>query len=556
MVKPMRALTLRQRRRRSALVAVSLVALIALVWVWVGSSSSRSKNSTTTTHPAVAHGAKAQSTFPGPDGVEASWVVAENAHKGTTAWQIPLSNTPNVIAGFADHDDATLGQTVTFYVTTPSPTYSVTAYRMGWYHGAGGRQIWASKTLVASSQPACGFTMGVNLVSCTNWAPSFHLKLTKAFVQGDYLFKLVASTGQEDYIPLTISNPSSHAAYLVINRTFTEEGWNFWGGYDFYQGLGVCAPTYPVCNRARIVSYDRPYNTGNGASDFFGNEYPLLAFAEEHGLDVTYATDTALDADPSLEANHKVLLSLGHDETWSTPERQGAEGAEAHGTNIVFFGAAAVLRHVRMEPSPLGPERLEVNYRDSSEDPLNGTGNPLDVTGNTFASPPTSWSEIPLTGEEYAGYLNGVANVPFVVTDATSWVFAGTGLEDGSALQGVIMSDFDHESQSAGSPANVEVLGHSPIPLADAYTNQGTWSGDTYSDMTYYTNPTSHAGVLDTGTVNWIDALSTCQPGTTSCPTAYVQAITGNILKLFGSGPAGLVQPSVPNWQTIAPADS
>jgi hypothetical protein len=311
-----------------------------------------------------------------------------------------------------------------------------------------------------------------------------------------------------------------------------------------------------VCNRARIVSYDRPYDTGQGASDFFGNEYPLIAFAEQHGLDVTYATDTELDAKPALESNHKVLLSLGHDETWSTPERKGLERAEAHGTNLVFFGAAAVLRHVRMEPSPLGARRLEVNYRDPSEDPLNGVGNPLDVTGNTFASPPTNWSEIPLTGQEYSGYLNGTANVPFVVTQAKSWIFAHTGLKRGDTLGGVVMSDFDHVSQSAGSPSNVQIVSHSPIPTGLAYTNQGDWNGLTYADMTYYTDPTSHAGVIDTGTVNWINSMSTCAPGATGCRPGKVRRITGNILRLFGEGPAGLREASVPNWQAFLPTTS
>ena len=548
--------TIQQRRRRTFAVLGVLVVVVILVLVVVDSSSGPASSTSTTTTTPVAHHSHVKLTA-GAFGREASWVLNENKHPGTTAWQIPASNQANVIAGFANKDDASQGQKVTFYVTTPSPSYTVTAYRMGWYQGKGGREIWhATKALPGRNQPLCQFTAGVNLVSCANWAPSFDVSLTTAFVQGDYLFKLVASTGQESYVPLTISDPQSRATYLFINRNFTEEGWNTWGGYDFYQGLGTCTPTYPVCNRARVVSYDRPFDTGNGASDFFGNEYPLLAFAEHHGLDVTYVTDTKLDAEPALESNHKVLLSLGHDETWSTPQRQGLETAEAHGTNLVFFGAAAVLRHVRMEPSPLGPRRLEVNYRNSTEDPLNGVGNPLDVTGNTFASPPTSWSEIPLTGQEYSGYLNGTANVPFVVTQASSWIFDLTGLKNGDTLGGVVMSDFDHVSQSAGSPSNVQIVSHSPIPANLAYTNQGTWNGLTYADMSYYTDPTSHAGIIDTGTVNWINSLSTCAPGATGCQPGKVQRITGNILRLFGEGPAGLKVASEPNWSGFQPTTS
>ena len=56
-------------------------------------------------------------------------------------------------------------------------------------------------------------------------------------------------------------------------------------------------------------------------------------------------------------------------------------------------------------------------------------------------------------------------------------------------------------------PSNLTVLGHSPIPLSKAYTNQGTWGPFTYSDMTYYTDPRSHAGIIDTGDNNWINAM-------------------------------------------------
>lgn len=87
-------------------------------------------------------------------------------------------------------------------------------------------------------------------------------------------------------------------------------------------------------------------------------------------------------------------------------------------------------------------------------------------------------------------------------------------------------------------------FGHSPIPASLGQTSIGAF----FSDMTYYTDASTGAGVLDTGTNNWIPALddrSGCHPGGI-CEATMVQRITGNILKIFGQGPAARLQPSVP----------
>jgi hypothetical protein len=496
----------------------------------------------------------------GPAGVVAPWVVAENSLRGTTAWQISRSARIGGIEGFADENYVTTGQRVGLYVSSTASHYRVVAYRMGYYQGRGAREVWSSGSLRGRVQPRCPTTPGINMTSCANWSRALRVTITSAFVQGDYLFKLTGNGGQQAYVPLTVWDPTSRATYLVMNRTFVEQGWNAFGGYDFYQGKGACAPgasVYPVCNRARVVSFDRPYDTGNGASDFFGDEYPLIRFCEEHGLDVTYVTDVTVTEHPGIVARHRVLLSLGHDESWSYQERVGVQQAEKKGLNIVFFGAASVLRHVRLQASPLGRDRQEVDYRDPAQDPLTARGgSPMQITGNTWSSPPSSWPGDPLVGETYSGYLlAGTAPAPFVVADARSWIYRGTHLHDGSVLPSVIASDIDHVAQFQGVPADLMVLGHSPIPLSEVYTNQGTWGASTYSDMTYYTDPHSGAGVIDTGNNNWINAMTAC-PSHGGCAAGELQLITGNILRLFGLGPAGRRMPSRSNLSSVRPAGS
>jgi len=554
------------RRRRAVLgglVMIVLAGAAALIETEVPSSPHKAPPShvaarTRSKGNQRPHEAGSQS-YLGSVGVVSPGIVSENDLPGTSSWQISPDSGNGYVQGFADANYAAIGDHVGLYVSTSAPAFYVVAYRMGYYQGLGARQIWSSSELPGRIQPPCPISKGVNMVTCDNWSRSLDVSITNHFVPGEYLFKLTGTDGHQSYVPLTIWDPNSTSAYLVMNRSLTEEGWNTYGGYSFYQGEGPCildSIHYPVCNRARVVSFDRPYSDGNGASDFMSNEYPLVRYMEENGLDVSYVTDVTIDEHPTVLLQHRALLSLGHDELWTYSERQAAQTALSDGVNVAFFGAAAVLRHARLQSSPLGADREEVDYRNDAEDPLNGKGDPMEVTGNTWSSPPANWPESGFTGEIYSGYLEPGFLASFVVEDPSAWIFKGTGLKAASSLPGVVESDIDHVDPSQPIPSDVEVLGHSPVSIKEAYTNQGSWSGYTYSDMTYYTDQRSNAGVFDSGTVNWINALTTCPASVGQCSAQVLGEITGNLLWLFGQGPAGRLEPSVSNLKAVVPSGS
>jgi hypothetical protein len=506
----------------------------------------RTKGHTTSSHKAGSHTAanragSGPATFTGADGVEARWVVRENERAGNPNWQITNPAGAGGIDGYFSAVQATAGQVVTLYVSTAAPSYRVQAYRIGYYGGLGARLVWQSPVETGAVQATCPLTPGTNMVECS-WSPSLRVKISKAFVQGDYLFKLTGSGNQQSYVPLTVWDPASHATYLVQNSVLTWQAWNPYGGYDLYVGATPCAPnTYPCSSRARVVSFDRPYAAtfGEGAADFIGEEYPLIRFMEQHGLDVTYGTDITTDEQPQLLLNHRAVLSLGHDEQWSLAMRNGAINALAHGVNLAFFGASPILRKVRLQASPLGPDREVVNYRDPQADP-DYTTDPSEVSQNEWIQPPANWSPSELVANTYLG---AEFDVPLVVTDASSWLYKGTGLQNGSTVPGVIQADYNGYVPSDPNPPNVEILAHSPVKPA-----VGT---DGYADTVYYTSATSKGGVFSSGTNAWIPIMTPCAPGSSSCSAAAtVSQMTGNILALFGSGPAGVQQPSVANWSS------
>jgi hypothetical protein len=521
--------------KRSLTVLATLLLAAGCGAASTASGTGKLSPSTTTTTPKAAAAATrgpapGRVTFPGPEGVEARWVIEENRKPGTTAWHLPARQGGAPINGFANLTAASQGEKLTLYVTTKAARYHISAYRMGYYGGAGGRLVWRSPEEKGVTQPVCTLAAVTKMVSCDNWAPSITLTIGAQFVQGDYLFKLVADPGQQSYVPLTVWDPGSHATYIVQNSVLTWQGWNNWGGYDMY------APA-PLTNFARVESFDRPYANGNGAADFLTIEYPFVQWAEEHGLDVTYWTDVTFAQHPNLLRHHKCLVTLGHDETWVLSERNGVLAARAEGVNVVYLGATPILRHARLQPSPLGPDREEVDYRDPTADPIYAT-DPQDATGNTWAEPPANSPPSELVGDTYQGY--GLDD-PMVVTDVTAWPFAGTGVVNGEELAGVIAGDYDAYDTSQPNPPGVEVLAHSPVhPLVGHIP---------YSDMVYYTWGKDGGGVLATGTIGWIPALTACRTSVPTCPSRVVRAVTGNIMHLFGEGPASRTHPSVANWQ-------
>jgi hypothetical protein len=105
-----------------------------------------------------------------------------------------------------------------------------------------------------------------------------------------------------------------------------------------------------------------------------------------------------------------------------------------------------------------------------------------------------------------------------VVQDASSWVFAGTGLQNGDHLAGLLGYEVDRMFGNA--PRNTSSIAHSPY-IAHNTTR--------FSDMTFYTSP-SGSTVVATGSMQWNWGLDDYGAGHSS---PAVQQATRNILSKF-----------------------
>ncbi|HWD09270.1 MAG TPA: N,N-dimethylformamidase beta subunit family domain-containing protein [Actinomycetota bacterium] len=467
-------------------------------------------------------------------------IVAENAKPGTTAWQIANVAGSAGIEGYADHTSATQGETVTLFVSTRAAHFTVQAYRMGYYGGLGGRLVWTSPDEPGVQQAPAAVQAGTNMATA-NWKASLSVHIDASWTPGDYLLKLVGDGGQQRYIPLTVIDPSSTAPLVVVNAVTTWEAFNDWGGYNLYFG-----PNQAAQNRSTVVSFDRPYasagggnESGDGSGDFLGDEFPLVYFAESYGLDVTYVTDVDLDEDGAqLLAGRSGVITLGHDEYWSAAMRTAVTGAEDHGVNLAFLGANAMYQQIRLQPSALGPDRQIVDYKNAAADPIAAT-NPSAVTV-PWRDPPVSDPESSVIGELFA--CNPATPAPAVVVDAGNWLFTDTGIRNGDTFPNLIGPYYDQVNPAFTTPADVEVLAHSPVTCQKVQS---------YADMTYYSAP-SGAGVFATGTTGWVCELTaSCLQDPRPHPDLRILQITRNLLVAFASGPAGTAHPSKSNLASL-----
>lgn len=525
----------RRRVLKLGLVAGTVGALAAARGVWDGTGDGHPKlaRSATRVRRAELPTTPPPTSAPAPTvrDIIARWVVEENALPGTAGWNIPVLGDQHAIEGYFDTVSANVGDTVHLYASTHASSYHIEAYRMGWYQGLGGRLVWSSPEIPGALQAEPVIDGQTNMVDAS-WTNPYPVNIAPDFPPGCYLFKLVSSDGPARFVPLTVRDDASTSAYLFMNAVTTWQAYNEWGGYSLYFGASRAGHTF--ANRARVVSFDRPYEV-NGAPMFLSIELPLVHLIERLGLDISYATNVDVHRDPQKLLAHQALISTGHDEYYSNEMRTALESARDHGVNLAFLGANAIFRQHRFQDSNLGSCRHEVCYKSASEDPLSRTS--PELTTVNWRDPPVNRPENQLIGNQYES--NPVL-ADMVITQPDSWVFANTGLQQGDRLPQLVSGEYDRYSPGPGVPDGVEILAHSPVVC------QGRAS---YADMTYYTAP-SGAGVFDTGTQGWVGVLAapngTGAPGPSDVMPAAVE-ITTNILTTFGRGPAAHTNPAQPN---------
>ncbi len=450
----------------------------------------------------------------------------ENALPGTTAWRLANPAVNHEIEGYASLTSVNQGGQISLFVSTADPSYQIDIYRMGWYAGAGARQVAGpiARTGILQLAPSSD---SFGMIEC-QWTNPYVLTVPLDWVSGYYLAKLTGSRGKQSYIIFVVREDSRPSTFLMQASVTTWQAYNNWGGrsmYPFNSNPGLAAKV--SFNRPYAVSGQASGAAGVGAGEFLNNfqlettppgfEYNMVRFLEREGYDVAYATDVDTHENGALLLLHKSFLIVGHDEYWSMAMRNNVIAARDKGVNIGVFASDTSMWQIRFETSPAtgAPDRTQVCYK-SIFDPVSGPTQTV------------MWRDLGMPEESFIGvqFTADPVHVDVQVTNTSHWVFAGTGLHDGDKLPGLL--GYEGDDMFFNSPPNITILGSSSgLP---AYANN--------YKMTIYT-AASGAYVFAAGTMqfSWgLDDDYNIPPLRPSVLNPAVQTMMRNILAKFGAG--------------------
>ncbi|MDP9982906.1 hypothetical protein J2W14_002308 [Pseudarthrobacter oxydans] len=475
-------------------------------------------------------------------------VACENSKPGAPPeeWDITGAGDSD-IQGFSTEVSVNAGQPIRFKVDTNAASYTIGIYRTGWYQGLGARKI-ANVTPAAfrQTQPQCLTDVTTELYDCGTWAVSATWQVPATAVSGVYVALLTRpDNGSRSHITFVVRSDGSHSDVVFQTSDTTWQAYNDYGGSDFYQGAQN--------GRAYKISYNRPVNT-RGAMDgrdfYFSNEYPLVRFLEKNGYDVSYISGVDTDRNGAQLLNHKVFLSVGHDEYWSGAQRANVEAARDAGVNLQFLSGNEVYWRTRMEPSPVdgAAGRTITSYKETW---ANGKIDPSTEWTGTWRDPryaaQANGGGLPENALTGTMYVSNYTDLPITVSAAEgkARLWRNTSLATLAAGGSAQLAphtvgyesneDLDNGFRPAGLIRLSTTTGTTPQYLQDF--GNSVEPGTTTHNTTMY-RAASGALVFSAGTVQWTWGLDEEHDGDGGAADPRMQQAQINLLADMGAQPA------------------
>jgi hypothetical protein len=508
-------------------------------------------------------------------------IVTENSLSGNpfSEWSVPDFR-DNRISGFATKMSLNAGSTVRFKINVQSAvSYTIKIYRIGYYGGNGARLMQNLGTFSGVVQPT-GISDGTTgLLDCSNWSESASWAIPSNAVSGLYVAKLERSGGGSNHVIFIVRNDASNSDLYLQFPDATWQAYNGYGGNSMYDGN----TSWPAGHAVK-ASYNRPFfpynslfNTDGRQADWYMNAtYPMIRWLERNGYDITYTCSNDVSRNGNRLLNHKVFVTVGHEEYVSKDQRNYIEAARNAGVHLTYFTGNDVYWKTRWENSDGTEDRTLVCYKEG----LWADGTLAERVCGYKCDPSPEWTGLWRTGENYdAGKPENN------LIGQISWVEYPAEIGVPSAYKKLrFWRNSSIPNMSAGQTAflGVNTLGYEwdyeqPQYASSYPAGRITMSSRTVNSLTHKLSLYRHSSgalVFGAGTVQWSWGLDGSHYGGTTTISPEMQQATVNLFADMGVQPGSLqsgltaasqstdfIAPSAsitspPNGATVSPSAS
>ena len=441
------------------------------------------------------------------------------------------------IEAYADKLSYQPGDHVHLHVSTSANDYDLKINRLGNETTA----MLASSSIPGSSHPipenasshGCKWPVGHTITIPQSWSPGYYeVTLTATDKGGTFVHRNNRSATTQLFFVVRSLSPGKAGSILLQLATNTYNAYNNWGGSSLYAYHG----------RAKLqghrVSFDRPL-----AGFFRKWELPFVAWAERKGYTLDYAVNSDLEQRPEILQHYQLVLSVGHDEYWSTPMRDHLEAFIGKGGNVAFFSGNSVCWQVRSEDSGRALTcwkqwyNWDPEYRNTDHRTLSTlwSHHLVNRPENTLTGVGFLWGGY---HRSHGQFMDGSG--AFTVHRPKHWIFQGTQVQSGSEFGGkhsIVGYECDgcemrwedglpYPTHRDGTPEGFEILATAPAKWHpdDAHWYDRFEKGRVGAAVvgTYQRGGT----VVTVGTTDWAHGLAGSDP--------TVERITQNILNRLG----------------------
>lgn len=286
-----------------------------------------------------------------------------------------------------------------------------------------------------------------------------------AWPTGLYFAKLVTNDGRVGFAPVIVRAPATSTSRVAVVLPT-----NTWQAYNFADGDGDGWGDTWYAGGSPPVRLDRPYLQRGVPPYYRRYDLPFLRWLHWTGKTPDYLAEEDVEAFGSgdaLRARYDLVVYPGHTEYVTQSEYDVVERYRDLGGNLIFLSANNFFWKVERRGREIRRVRL---WRER--------GRP----------------EARLLGVQYRANDNGRRQGPFTVVDAEAapWLWAGTGLGEGSTLGETVGGyGIEIDARTPDSPPETKVLATIPDLFGPGVS----------AEMTYYEHAAGarvfSAGALD-----------------------------------------------------------